>query len=52
MQGEEQRLTASNFLARVIQHEMDHLDGITFNTKIVGKMYKGHEFEKIPEVYG
>ena len=45
-QGEEQRLTASGFLARVIQHEMDHLDGITFNTKIVGKMFKGEELEK------
>lgn len=46
MQGQEQRLTATNFLARVIQHEMDHLDGITFNTKIVGKMYQGDELEK------
>ncbi|MFA5776312.1 MAG: peptide deformylase [Patescibacteria group bacterium] len=46
IQGREQRLTASNFLARVIQHEMDHLDGITFNTKIVGKMHKGEELEK------
>lgn len=45
-QGEEKRLTTSGFLARVIQHEMDHLDGITFNTKIVGKMYKGEELEK------
>jgi len=44
--GEEQRLTASRFLARVIQHEMDHLDGVTFNTKIVGKMYKGEELDK------
>ena len=46
MRGEEQRLTATNFLARVIQHEVDHLDGITFNTKVVGKMYKGDELEK------
>jgi peptide deformylase len=46
LQGEEQRLTATNFLARVIQHEMDHLDGVTFNTKIVGKTYKGDELEK------
>jgi len=46
LQGYDQRLTATNFLARVIQHEMDHLDGITFNTKIVGKMCKGNELEK------
>lgn len=46
LDGTEQRLTASGFLARVIQHEMDHLDGITFNTRIVGKMYKGEELEE------
>ncbi len=45
-QGDEQRLTASGFLARVIQHEMDHLDGVTFNTKLAGKMHKGEELEK------
>ena len=44
--GEEQRLTANGFLARVIQHEMDHLDGITFNTKILGKMYKSEELDE------
>ena len=49
-QGEEQRLTTSNFLARVIQHEIDHLAGITFNTKVVGKMYKGDELEKGTEI--
>ncbi len=46
LNGEGQRLTASGFLARVIQHEMDHLDGVTFNTKVVGKMYKGDELDK------
>lgn len=46
LQGDEQRLTASGFLARVIQHEMDHLDGVTFNTRIVGKLYKSAELEK------
>lgn len=45
LSGSEQRLTASGFLARVIQHEMDHLDGVTFNTQIVGKMHKGAELE-------
>lgn len=45
-EGREQRITASGFLARVVQHEMDHLDGVTFNTKIVGKMYKGEELDK------
>lgn len=45
--GEELRLTASNFLARVIQHEMDHLNGITFNTKLVGRTYTGEELDKL-----
>ena len=44
-QGAEQRLAASGFLARVIQHELDHLDGITFNTKAIGKLIKGEELD-------
>ncbi len=30
LQGEEKTMKASDFLARVIQHEMDHLDGVLF----------------------
>jgi peptide deformylase len=30
LQGAEQTLPASGFLARVIQHEMDHLEGVLF----------------------
>jgi peptide deformylase len=48
--GNAQRLTASAFLARVIQHEMDHLAGITFNTKIVGKTYTGAELDTTTKV--
>lgn len=44
--GAEQRLTVNGFLARVIQHEMDHLNGLTFDTIVVGKMYKGEELER------
>jgi len=32
--GEKKRLAASDMLARVIQHEIDHLDGILFIDKI------------------
>ncbi len=32
-QGIEQALHAENFLARVVQHEIDHLDGIVFTSK-------------------
>ena len=28
--GQPQKLTADGFLARVIQHEMDHLDGVLY----------------------
>lgn len=33
-QGEPMELKASGYLARCIQHEVDHLDGILFSTKI------------------
>jgi len=49
IQGDEQRLTTGGFLARVIQHEMDHLDGITFNTKVVGKLLKSDEVDGVPQ---
>ena len=32
-EGEEVRINASGFFARVIQHEIDHLDGILFIDK-------------------
>jgi peptide deformylase len=32
-QGKKSRMRASGFLARVIQHEIDHLDGILFVDK-------------------
>jgi len=35
--GEIIRLKASGFLGRIIQHEIDHLDGILFTSKITGK---------------
>jgi peptide deformylase len=33
--GQKQKLIAENMLARVIQHEIDHLDGILFIDKLV-----------------
>lgn len=43
LDGKEQRLTATDFLARVIQHEMDHLEGVLFTSKVVGKLEKIQE---------
>lgn len=45
LEGRDQRLTAAGFLARVLQHEMDHLAGVTFDTKVVGKLQHASELE-------
>lgn len=43
LKGEEIKIEADDLLSRVIQHEIDHLDGVLFISKIV-KLTKG----KIP----
>jgi peptide deformylase len=42
LQGQEVRLTATGFLARVFQHEIDHTNGLLFvdHIKDPGKLYK------------
>ena len=40
LKGEKHRFSADGMLARVIQHEVDHLDGILFISKII-KMTSG-----------
>lgn len=35
LNGQESELEASGLLSRVIQHEVDHLDGILFTSKII-----------------
>lgn len=47
--GEHIQLKASDYLARVIQHEIDHLDGILFTSKIVGKTLTESEIDKLLE---
>ena len=37
LEGTQMELTANDLLARVIQHEVDHLDGILFISKLQGK---------------
>ena len=34
LEGNEQEFVASDFLARVIQHEMDHIDGVVFTDRM------------------
>lgn len=47
--GRKYTLEAEGFLARAIQHEMDHLDGILFTTKVIRYLeedeLKGEESE-------
>ena len=34
LEGKEQTLQAEDWLARIIQHEMDHLDGVLFTDRL------------------
>ncbi len=47
--GKEHKLKASDFFARVVQHEIDHLDGILFTEKLVGKLITEKEYNSIIE---
>ncbi len=42
--GKQRTLNASNFFARVIQHEIDHLNGILFTDKVQGKLVNDDYF--------
>lgn len=41
-------LEAEDFLARAIQHEIDHLNGILFTEKVI-RYYEEHELEEVNE---
>jgi peptide deformylase len=43
--GKELKLKAEGYFARVIQHEMDHLDGILFIKKSIGQIMTEKEFD-------
>ena len=45
--GDTIRLTANGYFARVIQHELDHLDGILFTEKVEGKTITESEFNSL-----
>ncbi|MBX4204587.1 MAG: peptide deformylase [Candidatus Doudnabacteria bacterium] len=46
LEGKENKFKAGGLLARVIQHELDHLDGILFTTKII-RQTTGNPEEKM-----
>jgi peptide deformylase len=45
--GEKINLNASGFFARVIQHELDHLNGVLITDKNVGRVLNEENFEKL-----
>jgi len=49
LDGNTLKLKAEGFFARTIQHEIDHLDGVLFTSKIVGKPISQKEFDEMIE---
>jgi peptide deformylase len=47
VEGKNIKLKASGFLARTIQHEIDHLDGILFTGRVVGETVTEQELDKM-----
>ncbi len=47
--GKEHKIRAKDFFARVIQHEVDHLDGILFTEKILGNLITEEEYNTLIE---
>lgn len=47
LSGKEFTLKAEGFFARVIQHEVDHLDGILFTTKAIGETLTEKELDNL-----
>ena len=52
--GKSHKKKFSNFLATIIQHEIDHLNGILFPKRVLeqkGTLYKSHKDEKGEDVF-
>jgi peptide deformylase len=47
--GNNQKIKAEGFFGRTIQHEIDHLDGILFTSKLVGETLSQKEFDEMIE---
>jgi peptide deformylase len=45
--GEPIRKTVTGFFGRVVQHEIDHLDGILFTDKVIGKIYTEEDIDNM-----
>lgn len=49
LDGNALKIKAEGFFARTIQHEIDHLDGILFTSKVLDKTLTQAEFDKVIE---
>ena len=49
LEGNIIKMKAEGFFARTIQHEVDHLEGILFTSKVQGEAVSQKEFDKILE---
>lgn len=47
LKGETLTIKATGFLARIFQHEIDHLDGKLIPERVQGPFYTGEELEKL-----
>ncbi len=45
--GDRIKLKAQGFLARVVQHEIDHLDGVLFTERVTGKTLTEKEMDNL-----
>lgn len=50
VEGNDMRIKASGFFARVIQHEIDHLEGEIFTDKVVGKTISESELDELEPI--
>lgn len=51
LEGNETRFKATGYLSSVIQHEIDHLDGVLFTDKVIGETYTEQELESMEEEF-
>ncbi len=45
------KIKAEGFFARTIQHEVDHLDGVLFTSKVIGETIGQKQFDEMVENY-
>lgn len=49
LEGNTFKIRASGLFSRIIQHEVDHLDGVLFTSKVIGKTLTENQLDKLLE---